>query len=89
MMSATKAFHAVVDELYTLLGELEADGHKLAASIRAHFEELLTIVKNDAAQVARDAEAAAAPVVAEAEADAKQIAKDAFRAVIPQQRKPA
>lgn len=85
-MSAPKAFHAVVDELHTLLGELEADGHKLAASIKARFEELLTIVKGDAEQVAQDAETAAAPVVAEAEQDAEQVAKHATGGFIPGQR---
>lgn len=82
-MSASKAFHAVVDELHTLLGELEADGHKLAASLKARFEELLTIVKGDAEQVAQDAEAAAAPVVVEAEQDAEQVAKHATGGFIP------
>lgn len=82
-MSASKAFHAVVDELHALLGELEADGHKLAASIKARFEELLTIVKGDAEQVGHDAETAAAPVVAEAEQDAGQLTGYATGGFIP------
>lgn len=85
-MSASRAYHAVVGELHTLLGELEADGHKLAASIKARFAELLTIVKNDAEQVVHDAETAAAPVVVEVGQDVKQVAEDATRSVVPPQR---
>lgn len=76
-MGAAKAFHAVIDELHTLLGELEADGHKLAAPIKARFEELLTIVKSDAEQVARDAVAAEEPVVNEAVQDVASVGETA------------
>lgn len=78
-MSAMKA---ALDEIKTIVGELEAEGHKLAAPLKAWVEKLTGAVpaveaevKADAEQVAKDAVAAEAPVEAEAVKDAEKVAE--------------
>jgi hypothetical protein len=72
-MSAMKA---ALDEIKKIADELEAEGHKLGATLKAWVEKLAGAapkveaeVKADAEQVAKDAVAAEAPVAAEAMQD--------------------
>lgn len=71
----------ILAEIHAVWGELKAEGHKEADRVHAVYEHLHDLlpgveaeVKADAAQVAHDAEAAAAPIVAETEHDAQTIA---------------
>lgn len=72
-MSAMKT---ALDEIKTIADELEAEGHKLGATLKAWVQKLTGAVpaveaevKMDAEQVAHDAVAAEAPVVNEAVQD--------------------
>jgi hypothetical protein len=80
-MSAMKAALA---EIKQIADELEAEGHKLASTLKAWVEKLTgnlpaaeAEVKTDAEQVAKDAVAAEAPVVAEAMQDVAAVADHA------------
>lgn len=80
-MSAMKA---ALDEIKTIADELEAEGHKLAATLKAWVEKLTgnlpaaeAEVKTDAETVAKDAVTAEAPVVNEAVQDVAAVADTA------------
>ena len=75
---------SIGDELGKIWLELEAEGHKLASSVKNIVNELLGKEKvavldaeADAKKLVADGEADEAPVVAEAETDVKQVLTDA------------
>jgi len=77
---------SALDEIKTVADELEAEGHKLAATLKVWLEKLAAHlpeaeaeaeVKADAEQVARDAVAAEVPVVNEAVQDVAAIGETA------------
>lgn len=89
-----EAWHDLEARGHALIAHLEERGHELGHELTTEFwawfdeitgklQEIEAKAKGDAEQVAHDAEAAAAPVVAEAERDAEQVAEHATGAVIP------
>lgn len=80
-MSAMKA---ALDEIKQIADELEAEGHKLGATLKTwvekltgHLPQVEAEVKADAEQVAHDAVTAEAPVVNEAVQDVAAVAETA------------
>lgn len=82
------ALHALEARGHALIAQLEEEGHVLAADLRDWFEKVFGEVKTNAQQVAHDAEAAPAPVVAEAEQDVQQVEEYATGGYIPGPRSP-
>lgn len=75
---------SALDEIKTVADELEAEGHKLAATLKvwleklaAHLPEAEAEAKADAEQVAKDAVAAEAPVVNKAVQDVAAVGEAA------------
>jgi hypothetical protein len=80
---------ALTGEFENLIMRLEGEGHALAARFRALHDKLIEAAPKveaeadaDAKTIAHDADAAAAPVVAETVHDAKTVAGEATTAVI-------
>jgi hypothetical protein len=82
------AMKAALDEIKKIANELEAEGHKLGATLKAWVEKLTgeapvveAEVKTDAEQVAKDAAEAEAPVAAEVMQDVAAVADHAVTGV--------
>lgn len=78
------AMKAEIDEIKKIVGELEAEGHKLAAPLKARLDKLFgempvveAEVKADAEKVEHDAVAAEKPVVNEAVQDVAAVGETA------------
>jgi hypothetical protein len=79
---------ALKDKLTALVDALKAEGHHLAqlaedalAHLKGDEKQLQAEAVADGVQLAKDAEQAAAPVVAEAEHDAAKLGTEAIQAV--------